>query len=99
MRYHTLLFLLIIGCASSPHPPDVVPSHNYGADADQCGAAGANLVKLSCPNGQGGHLGDPNKHGESFTDICENLYVQGVNFQAPCFAKATNCTEVNACRP
>lgn len=101
MRYHILLplFMLIAGCVSTPAPAPVPTPHTFGADADQCPAAAANLAKLSCPDGRGGHVGDPNKHGDTFVDLCQRLYIEGVNFQAPCLAQALSCTEVDACRP
>lgn len=95
MRYPILSFLLILSCAPNPK----VPQKKYGADQDYCGPAAVNLAKLFCPNGQGGHYGDPNKHGESFLAICEELYKDNVDIKAPCLAAATSCTEVDQCRP
>jgi hypothetical protein len=99
MRYHILftMFLLITGCPGNQAP--VVPTHTFTADASKCPSAKVNLDRLHCPNGQGGFLGDPNKTGTPYVDLCENLYTQGVNFQAPCVAAAMSCSEVDACRP
>ena len=97
MRY-IILFLLLVSCAAATPATPMQPTR-ITVGADQCQAAQVHLQVLACPDGNGGKLGDPNKHGQSFTVLCENLYIQGIDFQAPCFVAATNCTEVASCRP
>lgn len=83
------MFLLLAACPSPAHPPPT---------GEQCAGAEQNLLRLGCKGDDGRPLGQGNKSGESYRQICERVEKEGkVDMRSGCVAQAKSCQEVEQC--
>lgn len=87
MRWFGVLFVLI-ACAPSPVPVDVVPS----IDAGGCDGACARLRQLNCPEG------NSTPEGASCEQVCRNTMAVGlVDIGTDCLRAINSCDEQDSC--
>lgn len=88
------LLLVLSACLSCTPSPPIAP---MPSDSAYCGAAGAQLLKLQCTDGEGHLLGGQNASGQTYTVRCQTAESYGIPMAPECISNITSCDQVDTC--